>query len=49
MKKFMEKHGTFKTDDSRLFEDDFTNIYILIECVSRVEMSELRMNNEQDR
>lgn len=46
----MKKHGSFKVDGkSNLNEIDFTQTYELIESVSRLELFELRKNNEKKR
>lgn len=48
--KFVKMHGNFKVDANKsLHEEDFSNIYVLIESVSRIEMHELREKNEKSR
>jgi len=42
----MDQHGTFKLVHNRLQEDDWSNIYDLIECYSRVFLKEARKDNE---
>ena len=47
---YMKKHGSFKVDGNQnLNEIDFTQTYELIESVSRLELFELRKNNEKKR
>ena len=46
----MDKNGTFKVGaDNNLNEEDFTNIYDLIESVGRFELQQLRAKNEVNR